>query len=601
MTKKIEDRYVKLSHEEHILTRPETYIGSVNKDTKDLFIVRNFKDIKEAKIEYDKVEYSPGFLKIYDEILTNASDHSIRTNEVTYIKVNIKDNIISVENDGPGVPVVIHETEKIYIPELIFGNLLTGENYDDNEERFLGGRNGYGAKLTNIYSKQFIVETADGKHSYHQEFNDNMTIINKPTIKKSKKSFTKITYTPDYEKFSMTEIDDVTLSIMVKRIFDIAAYNPMVKVFYNEELIPFKTFKDYMKLFVTKSDEMFYEKINDNWEIGVMQSPNDSFTQMSMVNGISTLVGGTHVNYINNNLVNAIKPQLERGVKGLNIKVNDIKNRLLLFVNCRLPNPTFDTQTKENLTLKLTAALTKDTNISDKFIKTLTKSDIFTDLVELSLMKEKLEAQKELNKTVGKRIRVDKLFDANNAGKIGKSQDCHLFITEGDCLHEDTMICVLRDGEKLDIKIKDVKVNDVVITHESNFNIITSVSKKIQKTVKIKLKNNEILMCSEEHRWFVYDKDTDEFIYVKTKDLIINRHKFILNRNVNIKSFIKINDIIDIVDKKYNKMIYINGEEIMSTNAHRFSVYNTEKCCLEMIECDKLNKDIHYLVDYNKL
>lgn len=601
MTKKIEDRYVKLSHEEHILTRPETYIGSVNKDTKDLFIVRNFKDIKEAKIEYNKVEYSPGFLKIYDEILTNASDHSIRTNEVTYIKVNINNNIISVENDGPGVPVVIHEKEQVYIPEMIFGNLLTGENYDDSEERFLGGRNGYGAKLTNIYSKLFIVETADCKHSYYQEFSDNMTVIKKPTIKKSKKSYTKITYTPDYEKFSMSEIDDVTMSIMVKRIFDIAAYNPTVKVYFNEELIPFKTFKDYMKLFVTKSDEMFYEKINDNWEIGVMQSPNETFTQMSMVNGISTLVGGTHVNYITNNMVSAIKPQLERGVKGLNIKVNDIKNRLLLFVNCRLPNPTFDTQTKENLTLRLSAALTKDANISDKFIKTLTKSDIFTDLVELSLMKEKLEAQKELNKTVGKRIRVDKLFDANNAGKIGKSQDCHLFITEGDCLHEDTMICVIRDGEKIDIKIKNVKINDVVITHESNFNIITSVSKKIQKAVNIKLKNGELLICSEEHRWFVYDNETDEFIYVKTKDLIISRHKFIINRNVNIKSFIKINDITNITDKKYDKIIYIDGEEIMSTNEHRFSVYNSNKYCMEMIECYNLNKNIHYLVDYNKL
>ena len=429
--KTISDKYVKLSQIEHVLLRPDTYIGSVSTDTKTLFVA-NSEDVSNIKFEYKNIGYNSGFIKIFDEAITNASDYSIESGKVTYIKVNINGDIVTVENDGPGIPIIMHDKEKIYIPELIFGHLLTGTNYNDEEDRYVSGRNGLGIKCLNIYSKLFTLETADGKKHYKQEFKNNLSVIGKPVIKKSNKNFVKVTYKPDFERFGMTSIDADTKSIMIKRIFDIAAYNPTVKVYYNDKLIPIKTYKDYIKLFTTDESTIFHEKLNENWEVAIIKSPTDSFNHVSMVNGTSTYVGGTHVNHVSNGLVTTIKEQLERGVKGLNIRQNDIKNRILLFVNCRLPNPTFDTQTKENLTLKLNAALTKDVKISDALIKKISKSDIYTDLVELSLMKERLEAQKELNKQVSKRIRIDKLVDANNAGKLGKSQGCYLMLSEGD-------------------------------------------------------------------------------------------------------------------------------------------------------------------------
>jgi DNA topoisomerase II len=432
MPKNIEERYIKLTHKEHILTRPETYIGSINRETKSIFVADNYEeDIKNTNIIYKEVEYNPGFIKIFDEIITNASDHAIRTGSVTYIKINIEGDTISVENDGQGIPVVIHEKEKIYVPELIFGHLLTGENYDDSNERFVGGRNGYGAKLTNIYSKLFQVETADGKKTYRQKFTNNMSNMTKPHTRKSKQQFTRITYKPDFEKFSMESIDEVTKSILVKRIFDIAAYNPKLRVHYNGRIVPIRTFRDYIKLFVNDDSNIFYEKINDNWEVAISESPVDTFTHVSMVNGISTVLGGTHVNHTSNYVINTVKTLLTRGVKGVNIRPNDVKNRIMLFVNCKLPNPTFDNQTKENLTLRLNGFI-KDFKMNDSLMRRLSKSDMFADLVELSKMKELLESQKELNKQVNKRIRIEKLVDANNAGKMPKSNNCHLFLTEGD-------------------------------------------------------------------------------------------------------------------------------------------------------------------------
>ena len=432
MDKSISNRYVKLTGVEHVLKRPDTYIGNIGKEKKYTFVVENYEeDIRDTKIVYKEVEYSPGFIKIFDETITNASDHAIRTGKVTYIKVNIEGDTISVENDGPGVPVVLHEKEKIYIPELIFGNLLSGENFDDEKERYLGGRNGIGIKCTNIFSKLFQVETADGKKTYRQKFTNNMSNMTKPHTRKSKQQFTRITYKPDFKKFSMDSIDEVTKSILIKRIFDIAAYNPKLRVYYNGRVIPIRTFRDYIKLFVKNESDIFYEKINENWEVAISESPVDTFTHVSMVNGISTVLGGTHVNYASNYIINTVKTILTKGVKGLNIRPNDIKNRIMLFVNCKLPNPTFDNQTKEFLKLRLNGFV-KDFKLNDNLIRRLSKSSMFADLIELSKMKELLESQKELNKNVNKRIRIDKLVDANNAGKMPKSNGCHLFLTEGD-------------------------------------------------------------------------------------------------------------------------------------------------------------------------
>jgi DNA topoisomerase II len=79
------------------------------------------------------------------------------------VNINKKNGEISVMNNGKGIPVQIHKEYNIYVPDLIFGHLLTSSNYNDEEKKVTGGRNGYGAKLANIFSKQFSVETADHK------------------------------------------------------------------------------------------------------------------------------------------------------------------------------------------------------------------------------------------------------------------------------------------------------------------------------------------------------------------------------------------------------------------------------------------------------
>lgn len=418
----IEKRFQKLEHKEHVLLRPDMYVGSIITETRNSFVVEDPKDLNNIRIINKPVNYNPGFIKLFDEILTNASDHYIRSGDVKYIKVEVNRDSISVENDGSGIPVEMHSKWKCYIAELIFGHLLAGENFNDNIERTWGGKNGLGSKLTNIFSKKFIVETCDGKKRYEQVFENNMSKINKPKIKASKKQYTKITFFPDFERFDLKEIDEEIESIFIKRCIDISVYCNKVKVYYNNVLIPTKNFKSYMEMFIGEQ-EMFYEKLDDNWEIGVSKSLDNSFNQVSMVNGISTYNGGTHVNSITNQLTKKIQETLIRRNKKLNIKQNDIKNHLFMFVNTKVINPDFDTQSKENLISKTTAP-----EISDNLIKKISSSQMIDELLKFLMIKEEFDTKKDVARS---KVKIAKLNDATKAG-TSESEKCMLFLAEGD-------------------------------------------------------------------------------------------------------------------------------------------------------------------------
>lgn len=422
MDKVNSEKYIKLTHKEHVLERPNMYIGSITNETKNLFIVEDNEDFSNLKIINKPVNYNPGFLKIFDEILTNASDHSIRTDNVKYIKVNVTKDSICIENDGTGIPIEIHKKEKCYIPELIFGHLLTGSNFSKDEDRTWGGLHGLGAKLTNIFSKKFILETCDGKQKYEQTFENNLSKIGKPKISASKKQYTKITFYPDLSRFEIPTIDEEIESILIKRCIDVSVYCNKVKVYYNNNLIPTKSFKSYMEMFVGEQ-ESFYEKLDEKWEIGISKSLDNGFNQISMVNGISTYNGGTHVNSVTNQITKRVAEALLKRNKKLNIKQNDIKNHLFIFVNAKVVNPVFDTQSKENLISKIVAP-----DISDNLIKKIVSSAMIEELIKFLMIKEEFDTKKEVAKS---KIKIAKLDDAPKAG-TSESEKCMIFLAEGD-------------------------------------------------------------------------------------------------------------------------------------------------------------------------
>lgn len=310
------------------------------------------------KMTYRSVTYVPALFKIFDEIIVNAADNKQRSDEegtkMHSIKVNIdvETGWITVVNDGIGIPVEEHKIHKMYVPCLIFGEMLAGENFDDSVKRIVGGRNGLGAKLTNIYSTEFIVDLVDkgtGKH-FTQTFKNNMSIKEKPKIKPSSKlSYTKIMFKPDLERFGMSTLDDDILALFRKRVWDIAGCHPSLKVELNDTVLPVKNFQDYCKLYLADESVPLISEKNERWEIAFTVSETGEFRHISFVNCISTPKGGTHVKYVSDKIVKELREAASKKNKGAKIQPNQIKTHMCIFIKSFIENPEFNSQTKEEL------------------------------------------------------------------------------------------------------------------------------------------------------------------------------------------------------------------------------------------------------------
>jgi DNA topoisomerase II len=434
----IEQKYQKLTPIEHCLKRPGMYVGSTSRQLEDMWIFDN----KEKRMVKKTVEYTPAFLKIFDEILTNATDHAARDKTLDKIKVDYDTTTgeITVMNTGQGIPVVIHQEHQMYVPELIFGHLLSGSNYDDTQTRTGAGTNGLGSKLVSVFSKKFNVETVDSERGlkFVQEYNDNMSKRTKPKVTKtSVKSYTKITFVPDYVRFHMKSLDEDAIGLLSKRVYDcIACTEPHVSIFLNGEKLKGKGLNDYVKYFFDEEKvKVFHESYVGKhgkeklvWEYAIV--PWDKFEQVSFVNGNSTFQGGRHVDYITNQITGKLKTFLETKKKIKEVKTSMIKERFFLFLRATVVNPAFSSQTKEYMTTQVRDFGCR-VDVSDALIAKLQKSSIIDEIVELCRIKESLELSKKTDGNKKSRVVVPKLEDALWAG-TSRSEQCTLILTEGD-------------------------------------------------------------------------------------------------------------------------------------------------------------------------
>lgn len=430
-------RYVKKSPLEHVLLRPDTYVGSIEAKEEKMWVFDEGKGMTRRKCKY-----VPGLYKIFDEILVNAADHKQRDPSMTAIKVviNKEDRTISVWNNGEGIPVEIHKDEKIYIPEMIFGHLLTSSNYDDDEKKVTGGRNGYGAKLANIFSLEFTLDTVDNVRckKYVQTWTNNMRSAGKAKITKVKptsRSYTCITFKPDLEKFGMEEgFDDDTVALLTKRVYDVAGCNPGVTVWLNGNKVPVRQFSDYCKLYLADDSKKFvFAVVNDRWQVGVTAS-DGQLDQVSFVNSINTIRGGTHVDTVVKQVAKHIQSLVnskQKKGKGVQVKPHQVKHQLWVFVNALIENPAFDSQTKETLTTKVSNFGSR-CSLTPEFLKKVNSIGIQHTVLQWAKFKENTALKKTGGKKKERLVGIKKLCDANDAGNKRYSKDCTLILTEGD-------------------------------------------------------------------------------------------------------------------------------------------------------------------------
>ena len=418
----------KLTHIEHILKRPDSYVGPVELGTEPYWILDGSTFTKK------NLKYSPALLKIFDEILVNAIDrNSLHPKQVSSISVAIdkESGSVTIENNGPlgGISVKMHEKEGLWNPELVFGHLLTSTNYDDSQKRIVGGRNGYGAKLANIYSTDFsiVIKDHETKQTYTQSWSKNMTVCDPPKIKKHSgaTSSVAITFTPEWKRFGMSKMDDTIYSIFQKRVWDANICTTQnCKVKFNGEVLPKQNFEAYTKMHEGVSEVSSFT--GDRWSVCIGPS-TDGMEQVSFVNGICTTKGGTHVDHVAAFIANGIIDEMAKKIK---LKPQQVKNAFNIFVKATIENPNFSSQVKSECTSKSQDFGSKF-DPPKGFIKNVLKTGIADELMALSKFKEMKELAKSDGARKSKITGIPKLDDANHAG-TKHSGKCTLIVTEGD-------------------------------------------------------------------------------------------------------------------------------------------------------------------------
>jgi DNA gyrase/topoisomerase IV subunit B len=264
---------------------------------------------------------------------------------------------------------------------------------------------------------------------------------------------------------------------------------------------------------------------------------------------------------------------------------------MFLFVQSDIVNPIFSSQTKEKLITE-PKQFGSTFEFTPQIIKKILTSEIVERILDWAQQKAIAEEKKELrqlNKTLG-RSKILKLIDAKESTK---RTECSLAIFEGDCLEENTSILALRENDaRMFRTLKEVKIDDYVLTHDNNLKRVTAKSSKISKTALIKTKSG-VIETSYSHKMWVYDTEEKTFDFVQTSSLVKGRHKIVKSKLANNPVFLKIEDIT-----KSQNGVLITTEDgmIFASYTHRFLVFEIDNQKFLLKSSTEISPDHHMLV-----
>lgn len=458
-------RYEKLDPITHIHRRTDMYIGNPLPavhaaewlvDPQTLLVVRETSP-----------EYSDGLLRILIEPLSNMIDNAWRSREAgvrcSRFMIRMTTDHVEFWNDGLGIPVQLHQqadpehpetpnpTEgshaisTVYVPELIFGNLLTGTNYDDAEDRLTSGRNGIGVKLSNVFSTRFEIEVYDAESHrlYTQSWSDSMRVKTAPVIRKRsspKTSYTKIAFWPEFSRFGGSAWGSTLMRLMHRIACDTAAltgipvhWSSPLGSSEDSEKIQFRTLREYIqKRFPVNPTEIMDIQLDlgrgqkIDAVIGTTESPD--CIELGYVNGIYNREGGVHVDSLAGEFFRQLHARLARSRKDFPLTVKDLRPHFLIVVHATLINPSFTNQNKTRL-----VAPTPKIVLDPKWAHQVGARwvGVRERVEDLLRQKDILSLKKSENKKRQRSVvRIEGLDAANLAG-TARSSECTLILCEG--------------------------------------------------------------------------------------------------------------------------------------------------------------------------
>lgn len=548
-----------LSSIEHVLKRPHIYCGSPKEEEIETHLYT------ENGIEFKTVKIIPALNKIISEILDNSRDEATVTNYkyATRIDVTYDNGLITVRDNGRGLPIEYSEQQKKWVPELIFTQLRAGSNFTD-DERKSAGQNGMGASLTAILSKKFSVDTCNGHQRYQQTYENSLARINKPKISdvESKSHYTEVSFEPNYDFFNISDEAKAQLPDIIKKMcVETAFCFPEINFYFQHKKVSVKS----LKQFLSSIHETYEMGENENCRIGVFFSDTD-FKHISFVNGLATTRGGTHVNYVSDTIVAYIREYAKKKYK-LDIKPIDIKSKLFLFLSLRITNCQFDSQTKEYCTNQVSEFKDIINQVLDeKFLKSIIKNEeIMFPIIEAYRLKQQVKENQELKKiTSVKKIKIDKYYPASE-------QKQYLTLCEGDSASGGLMPVLGRKNfSYFALKGKPLNTLDIpkskIMDNEELKNII--------QILNLRLDVDDQSLCNYENIVFATDSDLDGrsiqslllcFFYRFAKSLLLQKRIMFLQTPIIVAkqkgkvkhSFMTLSDYSKFKESTTDKFEYI--------------------------------------------
>jgi len=478
---------------EYVLKRPGIYIGSIKQELVEKYMYEDDKMVKKS------IPFNPGLIKIIEEVIDNSIDEAIETDFEYANKINVSydDGVITVKDNGRGLPIAKDKLTGKNVVENIFTELRTGSNFDDEKraEKEKKGMNGVGVSLTNIFSDWLQVKTANGAKQYTQKFELGPVKRHPAKITKSTQNFTEVQFKPNYAYFDVKEDIFEVLPDLIYRVLRNAAFCfPEITFKFNNKRISGANLRQFMTSIHPINEFTENEKVR----LGVFCS-DDGFQHLSFVNGLETVRAGTHVDYVTNTIVNKLREFIKKKYK-LEVKPADIRNKLFILLSVRIPAPDFDGQTKERLITPNSAFSDRMISIfTDKFFKQLIKNEeIIEPIVESYRLKKQVEENinlRKLSQQKQTKVRVEKYLPATKKRKF-------LVLTEGDSAKGGISAALGRDEfGYFPLKGKPLNAYEAkpsLITKNVEFqNIVKITGMRLDKDIQTTLRYENILFATD--------------------------------------------------------------------------------------------------------
>jgi DNA gyrase subunit B len=383
------------------------------------------------------------------EVVDNSVDESL-AGFCDFIAVTIQsDNSITVVDNGRGIPVDMHKTEKKPAVEVALTTLHAGGKFDHRSYKVSGGLHGVGVSCVNALSDWLEVEVKRDGKIYHQRYERGKTVSKLTIIGKSTSTGTKITFKPDKSIFSKTEY---AYDILSGRLRELAFLNKGLKIKLTDErsekeaVFEFSggiiSFVEYLNKNKNPlhNKVVYFEKLQDEVNVEVALQYNDGYaeTMFSFANNINTIEGGTHLSGFKSALTRGINQYAKsKNLLKDNIAItgDDVREGLTAVISIKVPNPQFEGQTKTKLGNSEVEGLVASTSLealSGYFEENPSVANKIIDkVIVASRAREAARKARELTRRKGA------LEGAGLPGKLADCSErdaalCELYIVEGD-------------------------------------------------------------------------------------------------------------------------------------------------------------------------